>query len=100
MPPLPLCAAPAVLATCVVAFPVHTAQKLIKLQGTHVRISHLPWEAGWGGGGGITAVSSSDIKQGWWPWLGLSTPFCACTCELAFWGDELSSPRFSFPARL
>lgn len=48
MPLLLLCTAPAVLSACTLALPAHTAQELIKLQGTLVRLSHLPREAGGG----------------------------------------------------
>lgn len=48
MPLLPLCTAPAALAACALAFAVHAARELSKLQGTLVRLSHLPWEAGEG----------------------------------------------------
>lgn len=99
MPPLP--AAPAALAACALALPAHAAWELIKLQGTLMRLSHLPWEAGRGNrSGGVTAVSSSGIKQGWQLWLRVSKPFRARTCEFAFWGDELSSPPSSFPPHL
>lgn len=78
------------------ALPTHAAQELIKIQDTLERLSHLSWEAGVGYWEEIIALFSSGIKQGGWRWLGVSRPFCACTCVVAFWAGVLSSRPLSF----
>lgn len=97
---LPVPAAAALHSAChahrLLPLPAHAAQEVIKCQDTLERLSHLSWEAGEGDWEGIIAVFSSGIKQGWWLRLGVSKPFCACTCVFAFWDVELSSCPFSF----